>query len=309
MSARRKVHVLVNPRSGVRGGGSYLLRSIHEVWDSDACELTFQFSRSAEDGQAKTRRAIETGADTILVAGGDGMINSIGPILMGTDVALGVIPTGSGNGFARHFEIPIEPEAAAKALLTGRRVQIDVGVANGHPFFVTCSMAWDAAIARTFAKFPKRGILPYVFAAAYELLDYEVQRFEVRLDDGPWKAFSEPMVFTAANLSQYGGGAQIAPLAHEDDGQLELVVVEKRDTMRIIPNIPRLFTGTLNDTAGVQTYRYRKMTVRREFAFPIQVDGEPIESGPLVEVQVLPRALSVLIPNDGTESDTPTGSR
>ena len=296
MSGLRKIRLLVNPRSGLRVGGSAMLRHAQEVWDGEGRELTIQFSRSAEDGKAKALRAIEEGADTILVAGGDGMVNSIGSVLVGTHVALGVIPTGSGNGFARHFEIPLQPRAAAEALLNGRRTEVDVGVANGRPFFVTCSMAWDAAIARTFEKSPVRGILPYVFAAAYELIDYKVQRFEVRLDDGPWRAFDEPMVFTAANLTQFGGGARIAPLALEDDGLLELVIAEKKDAARIVPNLPRLFTGTMNDNAGLQTYRFKKMSVRRENAFPIQLDGECIESGPEVEIDVLPRALCVLAP-------------
>ncbi len=151
MSGLRKIRLLVNPRSGLRVGGSAMLRHAQEVWDGEGRELTIQFSRSAEDGKAKALRAIEEGADTILVAGGDGMVNSIGSALVGTHVALGVIPTGSGNGFARHFEIPLQPRAAAEALLHGRRTHVDVGVANGRPFFVTCSMAWDAAIARTFS--------------------------------------------------------------------------------------------------------------------------------------------------------------
>ena len=273
-----------------------MLRHVQEVWDSDERELTIQFSRSAEDGKAKVARAIDEGVDTILVAGGDGMVNSIGAALIGTKVALGVIPTGSGNGFARHFEIPLQPRAAAEALLNGRRTEVDVGVANDRPFFVTCSMAWDAAIARSFQKSPVRGILPYVLAAAYELMEYRVQRFEVRLDDGPWRAFEEPMVFTAANLTQFGGGARIAPLALENDGLLELVIAEKGDAARIIPNLPRLFNGTMNDTSGLQTYRFRKMSVRREKPFPIQLDGECLDSGPDVRVEVLPLALTVLAP-------------
>ncbi len=63
-----------------------------------------------------------------------------------------------------------------------------------------------------------------------------------------------------------------------------------------MPNLPRLFTGTMNDNSGLQTYRFRKMSVRRENAFPIQLDGECLDSGPEVEVEVLPRALCVLTP-------------
>ena len=66
----------------------------------------------------KVRRAIDRGTDTVLVVGGDGMVNTIGSELVNTDVRLGVVPAGSGNGFARHFKIPLHPIAAAQALLT-----------------------------------------------------------------------------------------------------------------------------------------------------------------------------------------------
>ena len=127
----------------------------------------YQFSKSIGDSRNKVKDAIEHDVDTVIVVGGDGMINSIGNLLLGTGVILGVIPTGSGNGFARHFEIPLQPEKAIRSLAKGRVTEIDVGTANGRPFFITCSLAWDAAIVKSFEKSPVRGILPYVFAATY----------------------------------------------------------------------------------------------------------------------------------------------
>ena len=293
----RKVRVLVNPKSGAGASFGSFWGLVEKHWGGDPIDVSYQFSNDVADGKRKTERAIHDGVDTILVAGGDGMVNSIGAGLVGSSVALGVIPTGSGNGFARHFGIPLDIEEAVKALRDARRCPIDVGTANGRPFFVTCSMAWDAAIVRGFEALPFRGIAPYVFAAATELIGYDAQPFEVDLDEGREKhSFPNPVIFTVANLTQYGGGAQIAPQARPDDGLMEMVVVLRQDLPLLLVNIGSLFNGTVDQLSQVFTQRFRSMDVRRRNAASIQLDGELVAAGPDVEIRLLPRALSVLVP-------------
>ncbi|MCF7837125.1 MAG: diacylglycerol kinase family lipid kinase [Candidatus Marinimicrobia bacterium] len=292
----RKIRVLINPNSGSASSFDAIQEEIERGWDQPEQDITYQFSRDAADGQAKARRAVAEGVDTILVAGGDGMINSIGSELLSTDVALGVIPTGSGNGFARHFNIPLNPAKAVQTLVNARRQKIDVGVANGRPFFVTCSMAWDAALVRTFEKFPIRGVLPYVFAGVYEYLGYDPQPLEAVLDDGETLRIPDPVVFTVANLTQFGGGARIAPTACPDDGYLEVIIMRQRDWPRLLANINRLFDGTLDGLDEVMTRRCRKLTVRREKSAPLQMDGELCAADRHIKVDILHRALTILAP-------------
>ncbi len=292
----RRVRVLINPNSGRSHALEDVVRAVNRHWDRPDCEVTFQFSNDVEDGHRKVRRMVEEGVDTVLVMGGDGIINTAGSELIGTSVALGVIPTGSGNGFARHFGIPLNVDAAAEALAEAEVCPIDVGLANGRPFFVTCSMAADASLVRTFEAFPFRGIIPYVFAAAYELFDYQPQRFEVELDGRESMSFQSPLVFTVANLTQFGGGARIAPKAEHNDGFLELVVMEKQEAARALANVGRLFDGTIDMLPGIVTRRFQRLVVRREKAAVIQVDGELQESGADVDVTVRQNGLKVLVP-------------
>lgn len=295
--APRKVRVLLNPKSGQGASFDELWGLVERHWHGARTDVSYQFSHDVADGQRKAARAVADGVDAILVAGGDGMVNSIGSALVGTSVALGVIPTGSGNGFARHFGIPLDLPGAVRALAGARRQAIDVGAANGRPFFVTCSMAWDAAIVRGFEALPFRGIAPYVFAAATELLTYDAQPFDVDLDAGGEKlAFPNPVIFTVANLTQYGGGAQIAPQASPDDGLMEMVVVLRPDLPLVLMNLGRLFNGTLDRLPQVLTRRFRTLAVRRRNAAPIQLDGELVEAGPDVEIRLLPQTLVVLVP-------------
>jgi len=286
----------MNPRSGLYSSFSEIQEVFEQYWDHPGNDLTFQFSKSFEDGLAKTQRAVDEGVDTILVVGGDGMVNSVGSVLVGTDVVLGVVPTGSGNGFARHFNIPLIPQKAVQALVYAERQKIDVGQANGRSFFVTCSMAWDAALVRTFEKSPVRGVLPYVFAGAYELIAYEPQSFKVRLDEGHPIAFEKPLVFTVANLTQFGGGARIAPNACPNDGYLELVVLEQKDAPWLVGGLPKLFDGRVDQLDRVTSKRFSTLHVHREKAAVIQVDGELIESQADVTITVMPRSLTVLVP-------------
>ena len=297
MKSSRKVRVLINPRSGgMRLSLTSLMNHIQQHWHTDGREVTYQLSKSAEDGKIKTRRAIQEGIDTLLVVGGDGMINSVGSELVGTSVNLGVIPTGSGNGLARHFRIPLKPGAAAEKLASGKSMAIDVGYANDRPFFVTCSMAWDANIVRSFEKSPVRGIGPYLVAAAYEFFEYSPQPINVTIDHATQLTFDDPMVFTVANLTQYGGGARIAPNACPDDGLLELVVIKRGDTPKMIANIIRLFDGTLDQVPEVVTHKFRLLEVRRRQPSPIQLDGELVDSNADVTVKVKPKALNLLVP-------------
>ncbi len=294
--APRQVRVLVNPKSGIGTSFDSFWGVVEEQFGRRGADVSYQFSHDVADGRRKTERAVRDGVDAILVAGGDGMVNSIGSVLVGTSVALGVIPTGSGNGFARHFGIPLDISGAVHSLARAHRRAIDVGTANGRPFFVTCSMAWDAAIVRGFEAFPFRGIVPYVFAAASELIGYAPQSFEVSLDGGPAHSFLDPVIFTLANLTQYGGGAQIAPRARPDDGLMEMVVVLRQDLPLVLVNIARLFNGTLDHLPQVLTRRFRTLDIHRPKATPIQLDGELVEAGTDIEIRLLPKTLTVLVP-------------
>lgn len=296
MAGMRRIRVFINPKAGMWWSSTSLQQILQEHWDVPGSDLTYQYSKSAEDGKEKTLCAIRDGVDTILTVGGDGMVNSIGSVLVGTNVALGVIPAGSGNGFARHFGIPLSAERAVRALVDAERMTIDVGTANKRPFFVTCSMAWDAALVRTFEKSPVRGVLPYVFAAAFESLAYKPQPFEVVIDKTEQLIFDRPFVFTVANLTQYGGGAQVAPHARPDDGYLELVVLSRDDAPRALTQLPRLFDGTIEKVPGVITRRFKTLEVHRRESAAVQVDGELVEEPADVSVTVMPRALTVLVP-------------
>jgi len=289
-----QVLVLINPKSGVGGPYRYIT-AVQEAWDDPWHDVFFQFSQSAEDGAEKVRRAIEHGIDTVLVVGGDGMVNTIGSELVNTDVRLGVLPAGSGNGFARHFKIPLQPAQAAKALLNGQTAKIDVGKVNERLFFVTCSMAWDGALVETFEKYPFRGIVPYVLAGAQQLLEYRAQPFHITIDDEDME-LKHPLIFTVANLSQFGSDVMVAPDAKADDGNLELVAIETKDMPMVLTQVHRFIEKTFHQHPLVINRNFKTMTVRRENNSPVQIDGEIYTIDGDVHIEVMPSALNIIVP-------------
>jgi len=296
---RRRVLVLVNPKSGVWWPFEGLRRAFDRSWEAEGTDLRYQFCQDQSDGTRKARQAVDEGVSTVIVVGGDGTVSSIGRELIGSDTSLGIVPTGSGNGLARHFGIPLWPERAVRILADAVEKRIDVGVVNDTPFLVTCSMAWDASVVRSFERMPVRGILPYVFAGAQELIGYVPQEMRVETDSGETMVFPDPLVFTIANLTQYGGGAKIAPRALPDDGQLELVVALRQDIAKLIANIGRLFDGSIDKLPEVVSKTFQSLVVTRPGPAPIQVDGELVDASSEVRVGVMPSALKVLVPASG----------
>ncbi|MBL7076207.1 MAG: NAD(+)/NADH kinase [Kiritimatiellae bacterium] len=293
----RRVVVLVNPKSGLMWSFDAMRRAFDANWEAlPEVDLKYQFTQSVEDGVQKAHACVEDGVDTVIVVGGDGTLSTIGRELVDTDVSLGVVPVGSGNGFARHFGISLSPEKAIAQLATAERQAIDVGHVNGRPFFVTCSMAWDASIVSGFERLPVRGILPYVFAGVEEFFEYRPQPMAVVLDGEETLSFDNALVFTVANLTQFGGGARIAPHARPDDGRLELVVALRQDIAKLVTNITRLFDGSLSKLPEVVFRSFQTMKVAREEPTPIQIDGELVECERDLEVTVSSGGLHVLAP-------------
>ena len=288
---------LVNRRAGAAWSFNDVQQSLDRYWDVAGNDVSYQFCQSPGDGHAKAKRAVEQGVDVLIVMGGDGTVNAAGSALIDSDTALGVIPMGSGNGFARHFDIPLRPEDAARALAHAEVRRIDVGMVNDRPFLVTCSMAWDATIVKSFEKSPVRGIVPYIFAGVYEFLGYEAKEIKAELETGEVLTTPDPVVFTVANLTQYGGGAVIASDAEPDDGALDLVVAQKQDIPILVANVHRMLSGSIQDLPRVVHRRFRSLTATRVNAGPIQIDGELVEGPRELRVRVAPRCLNVLVPH------------
>jgi diacylglycerol kinase family enzyme len=219
-------------------------------------------------------------------------VNEVASALAFTDSALGIIPGGSGNGLARMMAMPADPRIALPRLVRGRDQMIDVGAANNRLFVNVAGVGFDAHVAGCFARLgrSRRGFLRYASIVLLELGRYSPQPYTLELDAVP-VGCDPAFLLSFANGRQWGSGAIIAPDARLDDGQLDAVVVQARNSAAVLRAVPRLFSGTVHRVPGVAIRHITAARVTADRPLALHVDGEAVECGNTLDIRVHPSAL------------------
>ena len=245
-------------------------------------------------GRELAAAAASAGARLVIAWGGDGTISEVASSLIGSNVALGIVPAGSGNGLARELGIARRPAAAIADAVRATPSAIDVGDVEGRYFVNTAGIGFDAHIASQFATARRRGFLGYVNVTVRALTSYVPLEYRISVDGGAPQIVRAVLV-TIANSAQFGNGARIAPGARVDDGELDLVTFEERSRFRTVCALPRLFNGTANRVAGCSTTRLHEVTITADAPLTFHVDGEPVTGGTTLRARVHPAALRVAV--------------
>ncbi len=242
------------------------------------------------------RQAVDKGTKLVVAWGGDGTINEVGSALVGTSVALGVVPGGSGNGFARTLAAPMDPEAAIVAALDGSNRTIDVGEIDDRYFLNIAGIGLDAVVAHAFnrSQAGQRGLAGYVRTAVPTVLRYTPASYSVDWDQPPFTGRAFMLVF--ANAREYGNGFLVAPDADWADGLLDVAIVvattRPRDLVRAVAFGLRRRIGDDHTLTG----RCSQVAVVSERAMWFHVDGEAFEGGRTLRVRSHAGALVVRCP-------------
>ena len=159
-SGEKKLSILflVNPKSGV-SRKRRVPQMVEKYIDRARYDVSVCYTQYAGHAYELARDAAARGVDAVVAVGGDGTVNEVGRALVHTGTALGVIPCGSGNGFARHLGIPVGVKSAIEFINNAEPVNVDYGKINGHPFFCSCGVGFDAVVSSDFAKCKGRGVL------------------------------------------------------------------------------------------------------------------------------------------------------
>jgi YegS/Rv2252/BmrU family lipid kinase len=246
----------------------------------------------AGHGRVWAREALQSGTDLVIAWGGDGTVNEVASMLVGTTVPLGIVAGGSGNGLARELGIPTDPARALAIAFARQTRSIDVGTLAGRHFINVAGFGFDARVAQRFnAGEHARGLMRYVRLTLLERFSYEPQRYRIRWDEGAFDGGA--LIVACANSRQYGNGASIAPMARFDDGWLDLVIVEPVSPWRDIWRARRLFTRTLLQDGHARSARVRRVTLDADAPVPCHVDGEPFTADPPIDIRIQPGALLV----------------
>lgn len=291
---KKKIVFVINPISGTQGK-EQILAWVNEKLDREKYDMEVVYTEYA--GHAVKIAAQKAAEKTFAVVaiGGDGTINEIARSLVHTDTALGIIPCGSGNGLARHLQIPLDPKKAVDIINGGRLEVIDYGKINGVPFFCTCGVGFDAFVSLKFSQAGKRGPLTYLEQTLLESLKYRPEVYELEMDGNAstrYRAF----LIACGNASQYGNNAYITPRATLDDGLLDVTILEPF-TVLDVPSLSfQLFNKTIDQNSRIKTFQCKSLRIHRSKPGVVHFDGDPMMAGEDIEVSIVQRELKVIVP-------------
>lgn len=283
--------VIINPKSGRGASGTpaekqALARAVAAECGVDA---EVAFTERAGHGRELALAFATAGIDTVVAWGGDGTVNEVAGAVAGTASAFGIVPAGSGDGFATTLQVARDPRTALGAAFTGTIRPLDVGEVNGRPFLNLAGIGFDARVAKRFNLLTRRGGLPYLLIGLHEGLTYGGHAYRVHLDGRLFDLRAFLIVF--ANGQQYGNNAVIAPGARFDDGLLEALIVDARPFFPQLWRARRLFLGRAKSVNGIVRQAVRRAVVESDKPMELHLDGECVEAGTRVEVSVRPGAL------------------
>jgi YegS/Rv2252/BmrU family lipid kinase len=278
---------IINPNAGSNSLASF--QKLIELIKEDTSNIIWE-TTAPNEAHTFAKKALINGASKIIAVGGDGTINEVASALVGTDIPLGIIPFGSGNGLARHLRIPLKKNKALALALSGQVNKIDVGILNGKYFFCTAGIGFDATVAKVFSKGKGRGLINYIKATLSTIFKY--RPIDIALNDGPKETVFS---LTIANANQFGNNAFISPLSNIQDGVLEVVKIHKIGLFRAFFIAIRLFKGNIHESNHVQVITTKKININYQSGAPIHLDGESIQTEkPILTIQIIPRSLAVI---------------
>lgn len=287
-----RICFIYNPTSGVRRLKS-LEDLVRQNLDLNRFDYTIQVTSSPKDAMRLATTAVQDNFDIIVAVGGDGTINEIVQGMGNTPLMLGIIPTGSGNGLARHLEIPLEPEKAIKLINNLNTRTIDIASINGYPFASIAGLGFDARVANKYRKLKKRGFYGYFRVVMMEFFRYREREYTLSFNDQ--KINRRALSLSIANSNQFGYNTIIAPTAKPDDGLLDIVIVKKFPLSEIPRMIGLLFTGKIDQSSYIESYKTTEIFIVRKRGKRVNIDGEAIKMGKEISVRIQPAAIKVIV--------------
>ena len=295
------VVLIVNPTAG-RGKAGRQVPEIRTLLGEAAAGWAWRFTEKSGDATTLARAAVDAGARLVVAVGGDGTLHEVMNGVLGSGAAVGLIPYGTGNDFARAIGLHGSLETACRALTQGIVRKVDIGVIEGEGtggprhFLVLAGTGYDARTAQTVNSGIRflTGPPAYVWGAVLTLWRFQPFTLTLALDDAPPRRL-RAMFVSFANAETTGGGMKIAPGALVDDGCLDICLVAEVSKPTLLYNLTQIFSGRHVRCPAVTMLRARRITVNADPPQPLLIDGEVRGTTPAT-ITLLPGALPFLVP-------------
>jgi diacylglycerol kinase (ATP) len=292
--------LIANPTSG-----SYVQHANHiadavTFLNNQGWQAELRLTQQAGDARTFAREAVEQHVDIVVAVGGDGTINEVIQELAGSETALGVLPSGTVNVWAREVGIPLDNIGARNVLVNGQIRRIDLGQINDRYFLLMTGIGFDGEVTHEVEKKPikRLGVLGYLLIGTWMGIGYRPFRVLLELEGRVIKLNALQII--VGNTQLYGGALKYTWLAKCDDGQLDICVVRKQN---VLGRFAVLVDFLLHREQRRQWIRYEtgsvvKIYTRRPVA--IQLDGDPFgyttREAPTI-VTVAHNTLKVIVPD------------
>jgi len=307
----RKVAVFYNPLSGSRHGRRLEdVKAVVDVLREAGVAATVTPTVALQGTAELVKEAIEQDCDTVFACGGDGTVHDVLQSLVGSDVALGIIPLGTANALAHDLRIPLTPTAAARAALTAERRRIAVGrasyqdfsgVRGSRYFTVTLGIGADAHLFYELESSLKIsfGMMAYYFKATWLWLTLDLPAFAAEFSDERGQEVQyELSELLAVRIRNFGGVLrELAPGAGLDRNDLRVVLFRTRSRIKYLRYVLRGLVGARWQVGGIELRHCSQVKCMALGDSPVYVeaDGELLGTLP-AEIDMVPDALTVLAP-------------
>lgn len=292
----KNIAFIVNPISGTQNKRR-IPKLIDQSLDRSQWAARIEFTEYKGHATELAQQYATLGFDAVVAVGGDGTVNEVASGLRHTDTALGILPIGSGNGFARHLQVPLRIKSAIEFLNKCEPISVDYGLIGEQPFFTTCGTGFDAHISEEFAKAGKRGFATYLQHIVKDFFSYKPEHYHIVGEgpDGKIDIDTEAFLVTVANANQWGNAAYIAPKASLQDGLFDISILSKFP-LHAVPELAlRLFEKSIDESLYMTTVSASKLTIKRDAEGPFHYDGDPVTLPADVDIRIVPEGLKVLV--------------
>ena len=288
----KNIAFIVNPISGTKAKNR-VTKLIRELLDPQLFSPTVVVTEYAGHATQLAQQFALEGYHAVIAVGGDGTVNEVANGLVGTNTALGIVPNGSGNGFARHLDISTRMNRAIEMLNSSEVISVDYGMVNDKKFFSTCGVGFDALVAVQFNEGKSRGLKTYVQNTLQSLFNYKPETYHILGED--IDVTTEAFLITFANAGQWGYDAYIAPKASVQDGLMDIAIVNKFPLSAAPKLALNLFTHNIDENFYMNIVRSKAITLVRENAGAIHIDGDPFEMPTELNIKIVEDGLKVLV--------------
>ncbi len=293
MNKRPNILFILNPISGTHRK-SAIETKVRVILDKKQIPYHIQHTEYAGHAIELSRKAAQAGYNTVVAIGGDGTVNEVAQGLINTNMSMGIIPAGSGNGLARFLKIPFNVEKDLEIICNQGTMAIDTLNINGRIAVSIAGIGFDASVAREFSERKTRGFLPYFQIALEHYLTYQPEDYELIIDNKP--IIRQALFVAFANSDQFGFNTSIAPDADITDGLMDVTILKKIPIVLTPFVAPLLFLKQIHSSGYTETYKARSVKIKLDKGGRyINIDGEAIYSENNIEIEILPKSLNILI--------------